>query len=224
MAQRLIPEAHQLAFFSLEPLNDRAHAVLAHPENSCYVSKFVGVGSLQTLGLDIGLNICSKKRFTLATLGRNGADITLEGPNISAIHCSFEVHQESGEIMLHDLSRYRSTQTFGEDARPFENGRNPRSVVVAYNLNTSFGIGGARSDMIQFRLIWHRRAFDVAEQVKSRPHIPRLAPTIEGNDVSTEGPSAYNTRTHTPSSQGLGLRYARRLDSVRDPLEWSRRW
>ena len=202
--------AHPLALFSLAPINDNARAVLAHSENIGYVSTFA-VANAMSQCLDIGFNIGSKKAFTLATLGRSGADITVEGSSISAIHCSFEIHQESGEIMLHDLSRFRTTQTSGENATPFEERQNPRRIVVGHNLNTRFGIGGLECDLVQFRLVWHERLFDVMEQVRNRPCIPRLAPTIAGSDIPTQRPSAYVTQNQTPIGQELRLRYAERF-------------
>ena len=203
------PPARALALFSLEPINERACSVLAHPENRDYVSTFAGVDGQKTQGLDIGFIIGSKSRYTLATLGRSATDVTIEGHNISAIHCSFEIHQESGEIMLHDLSRLRSTQTFGDDAIPFQAARSPRQIVVADKLNTHIGIGGLQCNLIQFRLVWHRRSFDVAEQVRHRSEISRLARTIEPDLLSGQSFQSL-AEAQTPDGQGLLLRYVKR--------------
>ena len=99
------PEPHPLALFSLVPLNDRAVAVLNHPDNSHLVSL---VPIKQVFGIEVGFHIKSSSRYTLATLGRNG-DITVEGSSISRIQCSFEIHEEFGTVILYDRSNSQTT-------------------------------------------------------------------------------------------------------------------
>ncbi|KAF1951824.1 hypothetical protein CC80DRAFT_552896 [Byssothecium circinans] len=93
---------HHRALFSLVPTNDRATAVLNHPDNAHHISVVSDDRKPgKTLyGLDIGLHIGSKSRYTLATIGRCG-DIIVEGLAISRIQCSFEINEDNKEeIML----------------------------------------------------------------------------------------------------------------------------
>lgn len=96
-------------------------------------------------GLNIGPHIGSQSRFTLATVGHCGADITVEGSNISRIQCSFEIHETTRAIMLQDRSSSQSTQTFGSTAERLELGRTPRRVLVTNQINRQFGFGGLNS-------------------------------------------------------------------------------
>jgi len=153
------PTPHPLAVFSLIPLNPRAEAVVNHPENQHLVSlvpdtraRIYEGGVLH--GLNIGFHIGSRSRYTLATLGRNG-DIVVEGSNIARVQCSFEIHEDTEEILLYDRSTSRSTQTIGENAMPFDEGRLERYVVVAKmenGINNEFGFGGTRCDLIRFKI------------------------------------------------------------------------
>jgi len=124
-------------------------AYIAHPNNSHFVSLILDLKGPEypegvEHGLKIGFHIGSKSRYTLATLGRNGADIIVEGPNISWIHCSFEIHKDSGLIMLYDRSTTKSTHFYGANAIPFELRRNPRQVIMTNAVNKEFGFGGVQ--------------------------------------------------------------------------------
>jgi len=106
---------HPLALFSLAPINERAEAVVAHTENSSFVSTLDD----GTLALDIG-HIRSKScNTTLATLGRGDADIFVGGSSIAKIQCSFEI-LDTNVVMFYDRSHGQTTQVFGEHATPFE--------------------------------------------------------------------------------------------------------
>lgn len=148
---------HPDALFSVVLLNKHAAAVLVHPNNRHLVSNISNANEPNRFGLNIGLHITcrSQSRLTLATLGRHGADITLLGANISRIQCAFEAHETTGVIMLLDCSRAASTQVRGNKAVPFECGRSPRRVMVTYNNNTEFGIGGINCDLFTFSIFWH---------------------------------------------------------------------
>ncbi|EER36541.1 calcium/calmodulin-dependent protein kinase [Histoplasma capsulatum H143] len=198
------PCPHPLALFSLVPLENRARAALDHPDNSHLVSTFNDDDGNQVAGIDIGFHIGSTSRYTLATLGRSGADVTVEGSGISRIQCSFELNPDSHVVMLYDRSNSQTTQVFGEDAIPFETGR-IRRIAVEPRLNTRFGIGGVRSDLVQFELQWHRRTFDVEEQVNNQVDNPRLTRTVD--DIPTVLPSQRLTRIHTPGNRLLNIRY-----------------
>lgn len=200
---------HPLAFFSLLPLNDRARAVLEHPENAHLVSTLVDKNNKAGYGLDIGPFIGSKSRYTLATIGRCG-DIIVEGRGISRIHCSFELHDgNKTEVMLQDRSSNRSTKLFGETAMGFESERAHRRVVVDKTINLVFGLGGVACDLLQFRIVWHphnKRAPDL--YFDYREDNPRQTRTIP-DEPPTIAPSRAVTRIHTPSLLGK-IRYSKR--------------
>lgn len=172
---------HQDALFSLNALNDLAMAVVAHPFNHHLVSRLPEGGPV----LDVGFNIRSKSRNTLATLGRSETDIILEGDSIAKVQCSFEVDLDSGIVMLYDRSNGLTTQVFGDHATPFQHGR-CRRVVVQMGLNTMIGIGGIRCDLVQFELIWHLNPSETIEKIKSlgrkscdQHENPRFARTVD---------------------------------------------
>ncbi len=199
------PHPHPLALFSLVPLNDRALAVLTHPDNTGLVSTLAD----GRLGLDVGFHVGSSSRYTLATLGRSGADITVEGSSISRIQCSFEIHEEYDVVMLYDRSNSLSTQVSGTNATPFERGR-ARRIVMGIDFNTEIGIGGVSCDLIRFSLEWHQNTFDVEEQVKNRVDNPRLARTVD--EAPTVLPSQRLTRIHTPGNREPRIRYAKLVE------------
>jgi hypothetical protein len=166
------------------------------------------------LGLDIG-HIRSSDNSTLATMGRGGADILLEGATISKIQCSFEINLDTNVIMFYDRSHSQTSQVFGEDAEPFatpfEYGR-PRKVVVQEGLNPIIGMGGKERNLFKFRLKWHCTADDAIQKIKNRGSVafeenPRFAQTIDETD--TVLPSRMETRIHTPRPQQLRIRYAK---------------
>lgn len=201
---------HPLAFFSLVPMNDRARAILNQPDNAHLVSVFGDRESHGILhGLDIGLYIGSKSRYMLATIGRCG-DIIVEGPGISRIHCSFELHEDNKkEIMLQDRSSNKSTQFFGETVMPFEPGRAHRRVVVDKNVNLEFGFGGVACDLYRFRIVWHKRDELAADMhIDYREDNPRQTRTIL-DEPPTIAPSRPITRIHTPGSLER-IRYSKR--------------
>ncbi|RMZ85097.1 hypothetical protein DV738_g76, partial [Chaetothyriales sp. CBS 135597] len=202
---------HPLAFFSLVPLNNRATAVLGHPENAHLVSSFTDKKNNNSVlyGLDIGPFIGSKSRYTLATIGRCG-DVLVEGRGISRIHCSFELHEgNKTEVLLQDRSSNKSTKFFGETAVGFESGRAHRRVVVDESINLVLGLGGAACDLLQFRIVWHprdKRATDL--YFDYREDNPRQTRTIP-DEPPTVAPSRPITRIHTPGIVVI-MRYSKR--------------
>jgi len=183
------PRNNSLALFSLYPLNAQAHDVLDHPRNR----HLVAIMSNNTRVLDVGFNVQSQSRNTLATLGRNDTDIIVEGAKIGRIQCSFEIDPDSRVVMLYDRSNAQTTQVFGESTTPFEHGR-LRRVVVQKGLNTIVGIGGVKCDFVRFELIWHQDPLETVDKIKSLESMfsglkenPRLARTE--NDTPTVLPS-----------------------------------
>jgi hypothetical protein len=210
------PEPHPLALFSLKPNNPRAHDVVAHPSNSHLVSILPDADG--ALALDVGFNIRSQSRNTLATLGRSDTDIIVEGSSIGRVQCSFEIDLDSRVVMLYDRSNGQTTQVSGDNATPFEHGR-LRRVVVQQGLNTVIGMGGVGCDLVQFELIWYQDPVDTVEKVKSQEGMPcsqeenpRHARTVD--EAPTVLPSQRVTRIHTPGERKLRMRY----EKVGDPL------
>jgi hypothetical protein len=199
------PSPHPLALFSLVPLNERAKTVVNDSGNNHLVS----ILQDGTLALDIGFHIRSKSRNTLATLGRGDTDIFVDGASIAKLQCSFEIDLDTKVVMLYDRSYGQTTQFFGENAWPFEYGRR-RQGLVQEGLNDKFGMGGVKSNLVQFELRWHQDPTQTMEKVKNRDGIvyaenPRLARTIDESE--TVVPSRRQTRIHTPGAQQLEVRY-----------------
>lgn len=203
-------EPHSQTLFWLVPLNDGAIAVLNHPGNQYLVSLLPEPNLEQTVGIEIGFHVGSASRNTLATLGRSGADIVVEGTSISRIQCSFEISEEFGSVLLYDRSNSQSTQALGEDAIPFEPGRIRRIAVTRY-VNTFIGMGGAGSDLVQFELKWHQPKLNPKNLVDSRVlDNPRLARTID--ETPTIAPSRRITRIHTPRDREQKTRWAKQFE------------
>ena len=177
------PLPHPLALFSLAPLNKSAEDVVAHVANSHLVSTL----SDGTLGLDIGFHIRSKSCDTLATLGRNDNDITMEGSSLGRVQCSFEIDLATGIFMVYDRSNGQTTQLSGQDAMPFEYGR-LRRVVVHRMVNIILGMGGVKCNLVQFKLRWHRDPVQVIKMMRNQEALfysgeenPRLTRTVDAS-------------------------------------------
>ncbi|KIH91211.1 hypothetical protein SPBR_01482 [Sporothrix brasiliensis 5110] len=178
-----------LALFFLEPLNGAAFAVAEDDSNKhlLWEPNVFGIG-----------HVASKtgNPTVLATIGRDG-DIYIPDGNISRVHCSFELDADTGIVMLYDRSNSQTTQTVGNDAFPFEFGR-PRKVVVMPDMNTTFGIGGIRSDKYQFSIVWPDDTAALQQRTSAmlQPN-PRLARTLDLLR-DTALPTGMLTRIHTP--------------------------
>ncbi|KAH7175620.1 calcium/calmodulin-dependent protein kinase [Dactylonectria macrodidyma] len=197
---------HPFALFSLVPLNERAFQVLDLPDNSHHVSSFWHEDE-HLRGLDVGIHIGSKSRYTLATIGRMG-DILVEGSSISRIQCSFEISEiNQKEIMLHDRSTNKSTYFFGETAMSFENRHPHRRVVVDNKVNLEFGFGRDAGDLYQFRIVWHGH-LKHTPGLEYREDNPRQTRTVL-DAPPTVAPSHPVTRIHPPGGLGT-IRYSER--------------
>ena len=181
-------QPHPDAIFSLIPTNDRAKAVLDHSHSRRHVS----LTPSGIRGLNIGLNIPSKSRYTLATLGRNDADIMVENSDISRTQCSFEIQPDTGCVMPYDQSNSQSTQVYGPNATPFESGRNPRRVVLPKGSDTVIVFGGAKRDLFLFRISWHHSSgVNLMELINDRDDHPQFAQTVE--ETPTSPTSLFNS-------------------------------
>ncbi|KAI0415056.1 kinase-like domain-containing protein [Xylaria grammica] len=199
---------HPLALFSLVPSNVRAWEVLNDPHNSHLLSTL----SDGTLALDVGHVVSvSGNPTTLATIGRNNADIIVMGGSISRAQCSFELDPDSNIVMFYDRSNNWSTQVFGSDSTPFEYGR-LRRVMVNGKINKTIGMGGERKDLVRFDLRWHYDPIGAIEKVRDRKNDeleknPHLVGTIDM--VDTAMPTRMGTRLHTRGPQEPLIRYNR---------------
>ncbi|WEW61462.1 hypothetical protein PRK78_006952 [Emydomyces testavorans] len=206
-----LEKPHPLALFSLVPKNPGAWDVLNHPSNKHLVSVVVDPNDPKkfTQGLNVGFHSASRSesRYTLATLGRSGADITVGGAIISRIHCSFEIHEITEAVMLYDRSTAASTQVFGESATPFEPELTPRRVVVDHKTNLEFGIGGVDCNAVQFCIVWHRRDYSIGEKPSIRPDNPWTARTVD--ETPTINPTRRVTRIRTTKNK-TKIRYLNR--------------
>jgi len=110
---------HPLAIFSLVPKSERAKAIVNDRKNERFASVLLDKAGNPVKALDIGFRVGSSSPYTLATLGRCGADITIEGPSISRIQCSFELHQTSGMVMLYDRSNSQTTHVLARMSNLF---------------------------------------------------------------------------------------------------------
>lgn len=204
--QRSFAMPHPLALFSLKPLNEKASQVVAHPCNSHLVS----ISNGGTPVLDVGqVQSASGDNATLATIGRSG-DILVDGSSISRIQCSFEIDRDTNMVLFHDKSHGQTSQVFGDNAVPFEDGR-LRRVVVHKQLNTMIGMGGSGRNQVLFELEWHCRPDMITEKVRERQSCrlqsnPRLARTAD--------PTPVETRIHTPGSRLPKMRWQRMGESL----------
>lgn len=208
-----------LALFSLEPIDDRARQVVANPCNKQFVS-FLATKRGDVAVLDIGHLRSANGDDTLATLGRSGCDILVEGASISKMQCSFELNRETGVIMFYDRSHGQTCQVFAaEDSKksatsttPFQHGR-VRRVVVQKELNTVIGMGGVGRNLVRFRLIWHSDPLETLETIRARqgncvPCNPQFARTVD--EADTIVPSRMETRIHTPGHGQPRMRWVKR--------------
>lgn len=147
-------------------------------------------------------------------LGRNNADIIVQGASIARSQSSFEIDDpDTGVVMLYDRSNGQTTQVFGGNVKPFEPGR-IRRIVVANGVNTEIGMGGIACNLVRFKLRWHDQ--DNLDTVKDdkiqegffcgQEENPRFARTVD--EMPTVLPSRCATRVHTPGDRQLTIRYA----------------
>jgi len=126
--------------------------------------------------------------------------------DVSRVHCTFEIHETTGMLMLHDRSITHSTQTFGDNAAHFEPGRLPRRILVTPSLNREFGFGGYQCDRFRFRIVWHQQSGTLANALQ-----PRLEAPCDGLTgaiiAETEPPSQRITRIHTSTTQQVEIRW-----------------
>ncbi|KAM4066441.1 kinase [Hirsutella rhossiliensis] len=85
--------------FHLEPADERTRDITNHQDNA----PFISMSSEGQPSLEIGYHVSSRPRGgrIIAKLGRGTeADLVLLAKNIALVHIAFEVHPESGAILL----------------------------------------------------------------------------------------------------------------------------
>lgn len=193
-------------YFLLVPAkSERAKEVVNYPENNHLLT----LSDEGFPALAVRLHPGSSLQ-TLATIGRNNADIIMPFGYISRIQCSFEMCAESGVIMLWDRSSGQTTHILDAPNKAcfkfiFERARR---ILVSEEMNTHIGFGTTEENMIRFRLEWNfsrtRRPADLFRDIflsSGGRQNPRTARTEDGS--VTIPPSRYETRVHTP---GMTLR------------------
>lgn len=199
--------------FSLFPLNDRARELVHYVPNShlkLLVSTTSITGQITDYGLTIGCQSHLKSARTLTTIGRD-ADILVpllhDDPQacISRIQCSFELHEDSGEILLYDRSCFQNTQVDGPDTFPFQSERVPRRVLVNRTINTILRFGNPDASLFKFRIVWHSEPPRAALDLPSVPENPRMMRTQE---LRPKGPQTENSlHNHVQVEESHPLRY-----------------
>ncbi|KAL1614355.1 hypothetical protein SLS56_012122 [Neofusicoccum ribis] len=173
--------------FALFPLNEHARELVQYEPNSHLVSVVdisSPAGKSYGYGLNIEAQILPKSPRTLITIGRD-ADILVPIPTdapdacISRVQCSFEIQEETGEILLQDRSSFHNTQFHGDDAFPFQSERVPRRVLVRDTMNTMFGFGNPDAKLFLFRIAWPSKPRKLAVGCASALENPRMMRTQE---------------------------------------------
>ncbi|KAH7016652.1 kinase-like domain-containing protein [Macrophomina phaseolina] len=201
-----------LIFFFF-PLNNAARELVQYGPNSHLqptVSTATATGETSVDGIHIRGPSHGKLALTLTTIGRD-ADILVPqlelAPHagISRINCSFEIREDSGEILLQDRSSLQNTQIDGPNAFPFELGRVPRRVLVSRKANTVLGFGNPDGNLFKFRIVWLSGPPRMVLAVAAPLDNPRMMRTQE---LRLEG-AQDGTAFHPGSvyEQPLPLRY-----------------
>ena len=158
--------------FSLVPYegNSNAQDVVSNPYNE-HLARQTPDG-LQKL--DVGFDTRTPPSETLATVGRQGADIIINHHQISALHCSFKIDLGSNVVLLEDNSRHAATQIHGSNATPFEPHQH-RRVVVLPGKNSVVGMAGYDCKLFLFELQWLHDAETTISLIQSRRDLPRTS-------------------------------------------------
>ncbi|KAM0244784.1 hypothetical protein ACHAP5_005907 [Fusarium lateritium] len=148
-----------LVVFSLVPLNDAATRVVRHPIND---DLFQNTSSRDKIDAIYDPN--STTGLFPCTVGQAG-QINIPRLNIASFQCSFQIHQETGEIMLVDESLVKNCQFFecrdhrfpfsGQNIRPFKDGLHSRVAVIDPTFNTTFRFGGKDASWYQWGIQWY---------------------------------------------------------------------
>ncbi|KAG5655998.1 hypothetical protein KAF25_001568 [Fusarium avenaceum] len=145
--------------FSLVPLNDAAARVLRHPSNDHLLKDSPAHNKI-----DVVFDPSRSTGLFPCTIGRVG-HVHIPRPSIANFQCSFQIHQDTGEIMLVDDSPTKSCQFFhcqgrgsrfyGSKTRPFQEGLRSRVAVIDPTVNTIFSFGGRDASWYSWEIQCH---------------------------------------------------------------------
>lgn len=145
--------------FSLVPLNNAAFRVLRHPSNDYLIKDCPAHNRI-----DVVFDPSRSTGLFPCTMGRVG-HVHIPRPSIANFQCSFQIHQDTGEIMLVDDSPTKSCQFFeyqvkgsrlhGSKIRPFQEGLRSRVAVIDPTINTIFSFGGRDASWYRWKIQWH---------------------------------------------------------------------
>ncbi|KAM0211881.1 hypothetical protein ACHAQI_005034 [Fusarium lateritium] len=145
--------------FSLVPLNEAAARVVRHPTND---DLFKHTPSRDKI--DVIYDPDSPTGLFPCTIGQAG-QINITRTNIATFQCSFQIHQDTGEIMLVDESLVKNCQFFEcrdprfpfrrQKTRPFKDDLHSRVAVIDPTFNTTFSFGGRDASWYKWGIQWH---------------------------------------------------------------------
>lgn len=206
-----MPQNGPPIIFSLEPLNAVALEVLTAGQNA-HLRAVLPDGPTEVLS--IGKFSGGESKYTLATIGRgtdaNGVSIHVpsrqgKGSLVARKQCTFDVHEDSQEIMLRDWSTQQSTQVSRENANAIDGRGGIRRVVLDDAKPVDFGFGGPDCNVYRFRLHWHMKSSEV--KLVDRPDLPHNAPTSMAHELTAL--PTRPTRIH-PTIAQMTIRYLER--------------
>lgn len=162
-----MPQNDPSIVFSLEPLNPEACDDLTASQNA-HLRAILPDGSTHVLS--IGKFAGGESKYTLATIGRgtdaNGVSVHVpvrqgKGCLVARKQCTFDIHENSKEIMLRDWSTQKTTQVSRKNPMAIEGRGGIRHVVLDDAKPLDFGFGGPDCNVYQFRLHWHMKSAEV---------------------------------------------------------------
>jgi hypothetical protein len=145
--------------FFLVPLKDAAARILRHQANDDLFKHNPARDEI-----DVVFEPSFSTGFFPCTMGRAG-HINIPCPNIVNFQCSFQIHKDTGEIMLVDNSLAKNCQFFEcqdtgslfdrSKARPFRDELHSRVAVIDPTINTTFSFGGRDASWYEWGIQWH---------------------------------------------------------------------
>lgn len=190
--------------FFLRPLEERAAAIVSDPANTAWRCPDPTSGARRWV-LRIGFDQPSKTPGILASFGRIEAinDIVLRGRTYGKIQCYFTVHSKTGEILLHDKSRFRSTHLL-LDVDPGDHWQNTpkRGVVILSRGSSKFTIGRARFQLMPYDNGTGILRQNTLEFVKRNPADDPYADTSDEEEMAPMPPE-HDAKIKGPSEEEI---------------------
>lgn len=176
--------------FALVADNDLSHDVVTNIKNRNLLVR------LRTgeLALAIGSHIRNDPADdTLATIGCSAedCDIVIDDASCTLSHtqCAFRIKDETGAVMLYDLSTEGDMLVSGRGVpgHDFNRMLKPRKIMIHNHFNNVFSMGGTKRDLYRFLVAW--RPLDAGENGdekcrKAMQFIRNKAPVMR--EVQTE--------------------------------------